>query len=78
VSLFIGIMIVSEGNVDVEMLCQQEIQQGMYAQYEDAIGRCVEDMWKAEAGVAAVAIFAAILFVIGLPLFWLGWRIKTS
>jgi len=77
-SLVTGLAIISEETVDAEQQCIKEVSEGYYTSYADPVGRCVEDLWKAEAGVAALVLAAALLFVTGLILFWFGWWLRAE
>ena len=63
---------------EIEKLCQTEIEQGEYSQFTDAMSRCMEDMWKASAGAEIAILFAIPILLIGLIIFWIGWRIKLK
>ena len=74
----IGFAVLNEGEPDFEKLCQTEIEQGEYSQFTDAMSRCMEDMLKSEVLVAIVFITAVVILLIGLIIFWIGWRIKLK
>ena len=74
----IGFAVLNEGEPDFEKLCQTEIEQGEYSQFTDAMSRCMEDMWKASAGAEIAILFAIPILLIGLIIFWIGWRIKLK
>ena len=78
VSLFILSAIFLEPPFDEEQFCRQEIEQGFYAQYADAMGRCVEDLWKAEAGIGVAILLALLLIIVFVPVFWIGFRLRLT
>lgn len=78
VSLLILSAIFLEPPFNEEQFCRKEIEQGFYAQYADAMGRCVEDLWKAEAGIEVVILLALLLIIVFVPVFWIGLRLRLT
>jgi len=73
-------MVGSEENSDEWVIedCERRVSAGEYARWdEEAMDRCVEDGFKALAGVGAFLIFGIVLGLIGFGILYWGYRLVT-
>ena len=73
-------MVGSEENSDEWVIedCERRVSAGEYARWDEAaMDRCVEDGFKALAGVGAFLIFGIGLGLIGFGILYWGYRLVT-
>jgi len=71
-SLFWLISLLSKLNLNSEGVCNSKIRQGLYTQYEDAVGECLKSLWKENTQIGIIGAALVFIFLCGLGMFWLG------